>query len=86
MTNMYKVNMIIRKACAISDEIHDVVIITGGYTIEEYAITPSHQNITDRVISYDKDGSSTILPNLVTARYNHGCSAYVNNDNEMVMV
>ena len=79
--------MIIRKACAISDEIHDVVIITGGYTIEEYTITPSfNQNITDRVISYDKNGSSTILPNLVTARYNHGCSAYVNNDNEMVMV
>ena len=50
----------------------DVVVITGG------------DSTSSKVSMYSTGGWIQDLPNLVTARKNHGCGHYVNNQNKEV--
>ena len=57
-------------ACTI--QLDDQVIVTGG-----------RENPT-RVDVYTIDGWSSELPQLITRRWLHGCSQYINTDDKMV--
>ena len=59
--------------CAIVLELEDKVILTGGQL-----------NMT-RVQVYSVNGFEMDLPDLLTGRHLHGCSHYINSDNEQVI-
>ena len=61
-----------RGACAI--HLGQTVIITGGY------------GNMKKVSQYNEDGQHTELPELITRRYLHGCSSYIDSDNNIVKV
>ena len=49
-----------------------VVITGGGYTKRT-------------VTQYKEDGTATEMLQLITGRWNHGCSSYTDSNNNMVM-
>ena len=57
-------------ACSI--DLGQTVVITGGY----YTMR--------KVTEYNEDGNSKELPQLITGRWNHGCSSYVDKDDKIV--
>ena len=59
-----------RYACAI--DMGQTVIITGGIDSKR------------KVTQYSEDGQHKELQELITGRRNHGCSSYVNNENNIV--
>ena len=60
-----------RRACSI--DLGQSVVITGGY----YTMRT--------VTQYSENGEAKELQELITGRYNHGCSYYTDSDNNMVM-
>ena len=58
-----------RVACAIEVPGTDNIVITGGWP-----------DGVSRVVMYNTQGEATLLPSLQTARYQHGCGYYYNND------
>jgi len=65
-----------RLSCSI--ELPDQVIITGGF---------DGTKAVPRVSVYNHDGFVLDLPNLVDARWHHGCTSYIgNNDQRVFMV
>ena len=66
--------------CAIVLELEDKVILTGGQLNSSVnTTTPS-----SRVVVYSVNGNGDDLPDLLTGRYLHGCSHYINSDNKQV--
>ena len=60
----------LRNACSLPDG--DTVVVTGGqYTQPE-------------VSRYNENGFVETLPNLVTGRWTHSCSWFINDDRKMV--
>ena len=59
-----------RDACAI--DMGETVIITGG------------EHTKRKVTQYNEDGQHKELPELITGRRYHGCSSYVDSDNNIV--
>ena len=57
-------------ACSI--DLGQTVVITGGYDNEK------------KVTEYNEDGQSKELPQLMTGRKLHGCSSYVDKDDNIV--
>ena len=61
-----------RAACSI--DMGQSVVITGGY------------NTKRTVTEYKEDGDHAEMPPLITGRYNHGCSSFMDSDNNMVRI
>ena len=59
-----------RGACAI--DMGETVIITGGF------------NTMKKVSQYNENEQHNVLPELITGRQEHGCSSYVNINNNIV--
>ena len=59
-------------ACSI--DLGKSVVITGGYNTEK------------TVTQYYEDGSFNELPQLITGRYYHGCSSYVDGNGNIVSI
>ena len=57
-----------RAACGIPLVTMSKYIVTGGSVSKE------------RVTQYSVTGEATELPDLITGRYHHACSSFVNND------
>ena len=57
-------------ACAL--DLGQTVIITGG------------AGTNWKVTEYNEDGQAKELPQLITGRYNHGCSSYIDKDGNIV--
>ena len=64
-----------RTGCGIEDFEDNKFIITGGR---------QGSKTTNRVTMYDTDGQYTDMPTLNTARSNHACGTYRNNNQEKV--
>ena len=59
-----------REACGITLVTMFEYIVTGG----DYSYS------RQRVIQYSVTGEATELPDLITGRYHHACSSFINND------
>ena len=67
----------ISTSCAI--QLEDRVVITGGTDNNGIYGDPLR-----RVTSYNYDGFLADLPELLESRIQHGCSHYLNNENQLV--
>ena len=61
-----------RDACGITPVTMSKYIVTGGVDGVVYGVS--------RVTQYSVTGEATELPDLITGRYTHACSSFINNE------